>query len=155
MEYIIDRDSLFPLIDEEVSRVANEAYSEDGASLYDGIIITSADRRTIGRLEDDAINSLIKRTSDICRPVPGVFRETEGTTLIQVLPRLSFDVPDFDEGLNDVTVEEITRYIVLNVCAAWFQSRYPGKVEEFAGRGQVAMDKAVTLLKTIKAPRRV
>lgn len=155
MEYIIDRDGLFPLIDEEVSRVANEAYSEDGASLYDGIIITSADHRTIERLEDDAINSLIERTSDICKPVPGGFREAEDTTLIQVLPRLSFEVPDFDEDFADVTVEEITRYIVLNVCAAWFQSRCSGKVEEYASRGQVAMDKAVTLLKTIKAPRRV
>ena len=50
--------------------------------------------------------------------------------------------------------DEITRYIVLNVCAAWFQERWSAKAEEYAARGQVAMDKAVTMLKTIKSPKR-
>lgn len=139
MEYIIDRDMLYPLIYEEVSRVANEAYDEEGNPLYDGIIITSADMATIVRLEDDAIDALLKRTIDISR---------------QDLAFLRFDVPDFKEDLTDATKTEITRYIVMNVCAAWFQSRIPSKVEEYALRGQAAMDKAVTYLKTIKAPSR-
>lgn len=139
MEYIIDRDMLYPLIYEEVSRVANEAYDEEGNSLYDGIIITSADKPTVNRLEDDAIDALVKRTIDICTFQIG---------------QLSFDVPDFKEDLTDATKTEITRYIVMNVCAAWFQSRIPSKVEEYALRGQAAMDKAVTYLKTIKAPSR-
>lgn len=130
---------LYPLIYEEVSRVANEAYDEEGNPLYDGIIITSADMATIVRLEDDAIDALLKRTIDISR---------------QDLAFLRFDVPDFKEDLTDATKTEITRYIVMNVCAAWFQSRIPSKVEEYALRGQAAMDKAVTYLKTIKAPSR-
>ncbi len=130
---------LYPLIYEEVSRVANEAYDEEGNSLYDGIIITSADKPTVNRLEDDAIDALVKRTIDICTFQIG---------------QLSFDVPDFKEDLTDATKTEITRYIVMNVCSAWFQSRIPSKVEEYALRGQTAMDKAVTYLKTIKAPTR-
>lgn len=139
MEYIIDRDALYPLIYEEVSRVANEAYDEEGNSLYDAILITSADKATVERLEDDAIDALVKRTIDICR---------------QDSASLRFDVPDFIEDLEDITKWEITRYIVMNVCAAWFQSRIPSKVEEYALRGQTAMDKAVTYLKTIKTPTR-
>ena len=139
MEYIINRDTLYLIIYEEVSRVANEAYDEAGNSLYDSIIITSADNATIERLEDDAIDAFVKRTIDICT---------------WEMAFLRFDVPDFKEELSDATKWEITRYIVLNVCAAWFQSRIPSKVEEYALRGQAAMDKAVTYLKTIKAPSR-
>ena len=139
MEYIINRDTLYLIIYEEVSRVANEAYDEAGNSLYDSIIITSADNATIERLEDDAIDAFVKRTIDICT---------------WEMAFLRFDVPDFKEELSDATKWEITRYFVLNVCAAWFQSRIPSKVEEYALRGQAAMDKAVTYLKTIKAPSR-
>lgn len=140
MEYTIDRTVLFPLIEEEVSRVANESYTDDGDSMYDVIRLTSLDNATIVRLEDDAIDALVKRTIDICTYNGSV---------------LYFDVPDFDTYLESATTREITRYIVLNTCAAWFQSRMPGKVDEYANRGQVAMDKAVTYLKSIKAPERV
>ena len=139
MEYYIDRDTLYSLIFEEVSRVADEAYDDTGASLYDAVIITSKDDATIERMEDDAIDALVKRTVDIA---------TQSASL------LSFDVPDFKEDLTDATYLEITRYISLNVCAAWFQSRMPSKVEEYTLRSQAAMDKAVTYLKTIKPPKR-
>lgn len=139
MDYSIDRGKLYLLIFEETSRVAASAYTEDGGSLYDNIVLTSADGNEIERLEDDAVNTLVKRTADICKPGSGSLR---------------FDVPDFDASLTDITSQEITRYIVLNTCSAWFQSRYPAKAEEYAARGQVAMDKAVTYLKTIKPPKR-
>lgn len=150
MEYYIDYTELSELVKEEVSRIANEAYDQDGNSLYDGIRITSADTDTILRLERDAVNALVKRTQDICTPTPG-----GETALISVLPRLEFDVPDFDAFFEDAVNEEITRYITLNTVAAWCQSRCTAKVEEYTNRGQVAMDKAVALLKAIKAPRRV
>ncbi len=139
MEYFIDRDTLYSQIFEEVSRVANEAYDDTGASLYDAIIPTSQDNATIDRLQDDAIDALLKRTVDICKIDGDVLR---------------FDVPDYDEDFAGVTSWEISRFITMNVCAAWFQSRMPSKVEEYTLRGQTAMDKAVTYLKTIKAPSR-
>lgn len=152
--YTIDRERLFPLIEEEVSRVADETYADDGSSLYDAIIITSNDLNTIHRLEDDAVNTLIRRVQDICTYTAereGIDEEGEDV----ILPaEMEFDVPDFDEHLEEVTDAEITRYIVLNTCAAWFQSRCTSKVEEYTLRGQVAMDKAVEYLKTIKLYKR-
>ena len=140
MEYIVDKSILFPLVDEEVSRVANETYSEDGTSLYDTIVITENDKPTIGRMMDDAVNTFVKRAQDIVRYEKG---------------KLTFiRIPDFDESLTAPTEQEITRYIVLNTCAAWFQSRNRDKVEEFTLRGQTAMDKAIAYLKTIKHPTR-
>ena len=146
MNYAINRSNLFPLIDEEVSRVASETYADDGTPLYDNIIITANDKDTITRLEDDAINALVKRTYDICTLLPET--ETDNAELV-------FYVPGFDTSMEDATSREITRYIVLNTCAAWFQSRCTGRVEEYTARGQVAQDKAVTLLKSIKAPSRI
>lgn len=146
MNYVIDRKKLFPLIDEEVSRIANETYADDGTSLYDNIIILSTDKPKIEQLEGDVINDFIKRTFDICTLLPQT--ETENAELV-------FNVPGFDVTMEDVVVQEITRYIVLGTCAAWFRSRCTGRVEEYTARAQEAMGKAVTLLKSIKAPSRI
>lgn len=150
MDYTVDRDMLFPLIDEEVSRVANETYSDDGTSLYDNIRITSADHDTIDRLEDDAVNTFVKRVQDICTLSAEHTAEDEDGEEVVIPAVLSFYVPDFDLSLTEITAREITRYIVLNTCAAWFQARCKDKVQEYADRSQVAMDKAVAYLKTIK-----
>lgn len=155
MDYHINYNELFDLISEEVSRIANEAYDQDGNSLYDGIRLTSADIDTVRRMERDAVNALVKRTEDICTPIPGGNTEAEDGTITAVLPSLEFYVPDFDLFFEDAVSEEITRYITLDTVAAWCRSRCPAKVEEYAGRGQAAMDKAVALLKAIKAPRRI
>ena len=139
MVYEIDRNELFQLIDEEVSRVAGVTYADSGVSLYDVIRIKSPDFPTIVRLEDDAIDHFVRRTMDICT--------VEDSSLV-------FDVPDFDENNTEMTRREITRYIVLNVCATWFLTAVRGRVEEYAKMAEEAMNKAITYLKTIKAPVR-
>ncbi len=155
MDYHIDYTELFDLINEEVSRIAGEAYDQDGNSLYDGIRITSADLDTISRLERDAVNALVLRTEDICTPVPGGIREAEDGTEVVILPSLEFYVPDFDLFFDEAVTDEITRYITLSTVAAWCRSRCVEKVDEYEARGRQAMDRAVSLLKAIKAPKRV
>ena len=145
MDYVIDRPQLYSLIDQEVSRVANETYADDGTSLYDNIIVTSNDRTAIERLENDAIDSFVKRTFDICTPVYDNGETESG---------LAFDVPGFDAAMGPATEREITRYIVFSTCAGWFRSRCVSRVEEFSALAKEAMDKAVTFLKSIKAPER-
>lgn len=145
MLYLIDSSSIYPLIDEEISRVAAMEYSDNGDALYDAIVLHSNDKDEIKRLQGDAINTLVKRNYDIITIVPNN---------AQGLPGLQFNVPDLDASTEGIIRDEITRYIVLNVCAAWFQARAKGKVEEFANRGQVALDKASVMLHTRKAPTR-
>lgn len=145
MTYLINSTELYDKIDEEISRVAAAAYSENGDSLYDSIVLHSNDKGEIERLQGDAVNSLVKRNYDIITIVP---RNAQG------LPGLQFNVPDIDTSTEEIIREEIGRYIVLNVCAAWFQARAKDKVEEFAARGQVALDKASVMLHTRKAPSR-
>ena len=145
MLYLINSPSLYDKIDEEISRVAANEYTDGGDPMYDHIVLHSNDRGEISRLQGDAVNTLVKRNYDIITIVPN---NSQG------LPGLQFNVPDLDTTTEDIIRDEITRYIVLNTCAAWFQARAKDKVEEYTNRGQVALDKAVAMLHTRKAPTR-
>lgn len=142
MKYVIDIQHLYPLIDEEISRVAASSYGDDSSPLYDSIVLHSNDRDEIVRLVGDASNAIVKRNYDILTVLPGEN------------PVFSFCTPDIPEGYEDIADDELTRFIVLNVCAAWFQARAKDKVEEFSLRGQAALDKASAILHTRKAPQR-
>lgn len=145
MLYLINHHSLYDLIYEEISRVAKDEFSEDGTSLYEAIVLHSADRDDINRLQDDAVNTLVKRMYDIVTILP---RNAAG------LPGLQFNVPDLDTSTEDIISEEISRFIVLNTVSAWFQRKLNAKAPEFAARSQVALDKAAQMLHTRKAPQR-
>ena len=70
MYYVIDKSALWDLANEEVSKVADAAYAEDGTSLYDSIVLTEKDRATMERFMDDAISALVRRAFDICKYSP-------------------------------------------------------------------------------------
>lgn len=135
MEYPIDKTLLEPRIKEEVSRVADEAYSETG-SLYDSIVLTEKDESMVDRFIDEAVNGLAGRLFDICKKGTG---------------KLVFYVPDFDLTMEDSTKDEITNYIVYSVCVAIFKSRRPQVVPEYEGLALGALNKAISFLKSRKA----
>ena len=144
MFYTINKDALWEKVKEEVSKVADEAYADNGASLYDSIILTSKDRNTINGFVDDAIALFVRREFDV----------TSQPTVVPAgsPPKLKFNVPDFDTPLASMFDDELTRYIVLSVCAALFQQRRPAVVPEYTNRAKTAMDNAVSLLKSRKHP---
>ena len=145
--YIINRANLRDRIDEEVSHVANEAYSDSGMSLYDSIILTEKDDEMVGRYIDDALNTFVNLVFDICK----YFYVTDNNEN-QPVEQLQFYVPDFDETMEDAMKEEVTKFIVLFVCVSLFQTRRPMVVPQFNDRMQAALTKAVTLLKSRKSP---
>lgn len=140
MEYEINKTFLTALVDEEISKVADEAYGENGGSLYDSIVLTEKDASTVDRLIDDAVNGVASRMHDICKFTTG------GEVA------LLFYVPDFDETMESAAEDELTKFIVFSVCAALFQSRRAQAVPEYTERAQAAINKAVTLLKSRKSP---
>lgn len=144
MFYTINKDALWEKVKEEVSKVADEAYAENGASLYDNIILTSKDRNTINGFVDDAIALFVRREFDV----------TSQPTVVPAgsPPKLVFNVPDFDTPLASMFADELTRYIVLSCCVALFQQRRPAVVPEYTNRAKAAMDNAVSLLKSRKHP---
>lgn len=139
MDYSISTENLYELIDEEVSKVADEAYADSGSSLYDSIILTGKDAATVNRHIDDAVDALVARAGDIAK------RATVNDT-----PAIKFYVPDMETGNQTMASNEITRYIVLSVCAAIFAQRRPIVLQEYATRAQAAMDRAIVILKTRK-----
>lgn len=149
MEYTIDKESLYALVDEEVSKVADDAYSEGGQSLYDSIVLTQKDKTTVERFMDDAADQLASRAFDICKYQVEVAVENNEPTGRK---QLYFYAPDFDSSMEDAVKDELGRYIVLFVCASLFQQRRASLVESYAARAQAAADKAVTLLKSRKDP---
>lgn len=147
MYYVIDKPALLERVKEEVSRVADEAYTDDGTALYDSVIVTQKDEDQIDRFIDDAVDALVRRAFDITKYAPLVDSET-----LAVTPRLKFYVPDFDETMEDAVRSELEKYIVLYACSSLFQSRRAGVLPEFQARTQAAMDNAVILLKSRKSP---
>ena len=138
--YNIARGTLYEAIYEEISRVADTAYTDAGVSMYDEVIPTSRDDDEVTRLEDDAARSLANRMSDACMAMI-----TDGTEI-----QLDFNLPAY-VGIADAA-SEITRYIVLSVCAGWFRAKLATRMKEYADRAQVAMAKAVQILKTTIEP---
>lgn len=58
MKFSIDYDIIMPIVEEEVSREADQAYSEDGSSLYDGIRMVSRDEEKKMRLMSEVLVSV-------------------------------------------------------------------------------------------------
>lgn len=145
--YTIDKADLGSRIDEEVSNVADEAYSDNGASLYDSIILTEKDSEEVDRFIDTAVSSFVTRAFDICK----YYYQTESSSL-QTNEKLEFYVPDLDETMEPAIIEEISKYITLFVCTCVFQTRRPSVVPQYTERTQAAMNRAIALLKSRKSP---
>lgn len=145
MYYVINKSALYDRILEEVSYVADDAYAEGGGSLYDSVILTEKDKPKVNRLIDDAVSAFVRRAFDICKYAPLVQQEV-------ITPRLVFHVPDFDTTMQDAALEEVSNFIVLYSATQLFQERRPSVVPLYTDKVQAAMDKAITLLKSRKAP---
>ena len=144
--YIVDYTALFGKIDEEVSRIADTAYSDQGVSLYDEIVITRRDYDVVMAMMNNALSSIVNRCKDICLYSPTAVGSTETM-------RLAFYVPDFEETSNgDAVRDELSRFIAYASVAQFFTQRHPASVPEYTDRAQAALTKAVSLLKTRKAP---
>lgn len=154
MYYVIDYSSLWKLIDEETSRVADKSYTEQGASQYDLIHLTSQDQNAIRRLIDDSVSKLVARLRDICKYSPLIYYAMEGgqqtDQITSITPRIQFYVPDMDEKSEEPVREEVTRYIVFYVTASHLGEKSPDRAQQYVDLSAAALDKANLLLRTRK-----
>lgn len=150
MYYTINRTDLRDRIDEEVSHVADQAYGDNGASLYDSIVLTEKDDDMVGRFIDTAIYAITTRMFDICKH----YYTTESSQN-QTLEQLQFYVPDFDETMEQAVKDELTNFIVLFICHSIFQMRRASVLPQYADMVQASLNKAVTLLKSRKSPIKI
>lgn len=151
--YVVDKTKLHALVEEEVAKVADEAYAEGGQSLYDSIIVTEKDWPNIDRFMEDALNAFVAREHSISRYAPVKANGDDyyyGTTLTM---RLELFVPDFDISRLQAAETQLDRYISLYVCAELFQSRRAEKVPVYTERCKGALESAIALLKTRRVSR--
>ena len=152
MYYTIEKtERLIPLIEEEVSRAADEAYADNGASLYDSVVLTEKDKGLVDGFIDDAINLIVRRAFDICKFSPET-EEVDGETQLTGKMRLFFYVPDFDDTLEDAVKRELDRYVAMYASGNIFQQRRAALVPEYTTRTQAALDNAIVMLKSRKYP---
>lgn len=161
MYYIIDKPALLESIKEEVSHVADEAYSDNNIALYDSVMVTDRDKARLERFIDDAVSQFVRREFDITKYSPETYTDEFGEVQLTNRTRLQFFVPDFDESMAEIDGNTITggalkkeldRYLVMDAVAALFQQRRVALLPEYTARAQAAMDKAVSLLKYRKHP---
>lgn len=138
MDWNIDIDNIYNLVDEEVSRAADSAYSDDGVSLYDNVVLSARDKDTVLRFIGDAVQGIQARLFDVAR----IISPTE----------VHFHLPDFDPSYETSAKAELTRYIVMAVCASLFRQTRAVLVQEYTDRAQLAINNAVVMLKTRKSP---
>ena len=151
MYYLIDKEALFKLVEEEVSKAADEAYADSGVSLYDAVVLTDKDNDMVDRFIDDAVNLAVRRAYDICKFSPET-EEVDGEIQPTGRMRLYFYVPDFDDTMEDAVKRELDRYVAMYVSGNIFQQRRAALVPEYTTRTQAALDNAVTMLKSRKYP---
>lgn len=145
MNIFLQYNTIKPRIDEEISRVADELYADDGSPLYDSVVLTSKDTATVMRHIDDAVSAFVSRAFDI------VTVDTSNTTP-QSKAALNIYVPDFDDTMTQAVDAEFRTYCVCYACAMILQHRAAAYVPEYTDRAKAAMDKCITLLKSRKTP---
>lgn len=144
MEYTVDIDAILPMVEKEVSRAASLSFDDEGSSLYDAYKLLARDTDTIKEYIGDAVSTIFVRLFDIATR-----SETEGKLMME------FNVPDFDASMENEVIKELNRYITLMTCCSWFQEKGAAALSEsYEKRAGRALDKAHTLLKSRKTPKR-
>ena len=69
MEYKIEYNTIMTIVEEEVSREAGQAFSEDGTSLYDGIRMVSRDEAKKKRMMSEVLISIRSLCNRLIRHV--------------------------------------------------------------------------------------
>ncbi|MBR5660601.1 MAG: hypothetical protein IKW99_03530 [Bacteroidales bacterium] len=132
-----------------MSLVADEAYGDNGISLYDSVVLTEKDTPTVERLINDAVAAIASRCFDICK----YYYDTD--TSSSSGERLYFYVPDLDETMEETIGQDLTDFIVLFTCNQIFLTRRPSVVPVFTEQAQAALNRAVSLLKSRKSPIKI
>lgn len=141
MDYYVDRDALFSLIDEEVSYAADEAYDENGSSLYDAIVLTKKDKRLVSKYIDDALSAIVKRMWDICK-----YKVTTSNNVVSTY--LVFNLPDIPRENETLFRAEIGRVISLYAITEIYKSRRPALLAEYQARTAESLEKANLIART-------
>lgn len=139
MEIEIGVTTIEELVIEELSHIADQAYGDNGTSLYDNVNVTSKDAGLTARFINDAIDTLIGRNADIAA------KTADG---------VAFDVPDIPDFGSSPLQAEVERFVMLYASAGFLAQRRPALVPDYTTRIQTALDNISNMLRTRTTPTR-
>lgn len=132
----LDKENITDAAIAEISRQAASAYSEDGASLYDAIRVTTRDESAIYQYYDEALSHMNARFKG---RVP--------------CSNNSLAIPFADSIASEADVRELVEsFLNSYICAEWFRRRYVQKYEEYKNYATADLEKLVVLVMTRKQP---
>lgn len=129
-------------IDEEVSKAAQRAVTNEGVSLYDTLKIYAKDRPEVERAISDAMDSVTLRFVDMA--------ELEADASAYTLKIYAPDITEAQALLQ----KEISRFVTLKAVSDWFAKRYPDIGKYYADMADNALAKVVVAARTRVAPTR-
>lgn len=115
-----------------MSHEAGKAYSSDGTSLYDAVVIYSNDKDLVKLWINYAMAQVVARFYDVANGTVG------GITLT---------LPDRDTANDDLIKQEIDNYIVATTCAKWFESHLASAVQTYTGMATASMQSLVMMIR--------
>lgn len=133
---------VFEKVNRAVSRHASFLRYQDGGSAYDALAIHVNDRQTIDDFIADAFRAVLSRFAG-----DGKY-EVSGSA-----HRLSFYLPDIDEGVLESAEDEIVRYVSLSATASWLVYRaFPEYAKVVSTEAESSLFRIIEFLRTRKYP---
>lgn len=139
MEYVINMTRTLDEVEREISKQAQRLLDDKGLSIYGDVIYYTKDFPVLEEMYASALASFESRTFDVVTPEEN---------------KLVFELPDFDESMSSSVTHEIDQYLANMVVSTWMQAKGQGVADIYAGKATASMEKAVTLLKSRKPPKR-
>lgn len=141
----IDVDELYGQVEREISMAADEAYGDNGMSLYDAVVLTSKDKETVEGYIQDALAIVMRRLYDIAS-----FTEAAGANDAS----LGISADDLPDGLSAVIEQEVKRFFVQHAAAEICAARRAILAPQYREREKEALSNIETLVRTRKMPSR-
>lgn len=140
MDYTVNS-NIKDRVEELIARIAASQYSDDGTSLYDSTINSSADESIIDGYIDEAVASIVARLANICK--------IEGNN------KVIFNVPEMVEANKGRAQSILDLYIFHYAINRWCEDKVPTLAKKYFDLAADDLNKAVILIKTRKIPTRV
>ena len=141
MDYIVNRSTIKARVEGAIARLAASQYSDDGTSLYDSIINSSADESIIDGYIDDAISGIVARLANICKD--------DGNGHITI------DAPEMVSVNINMATLNLNEYIFHSVIDNWCLDKAPDLAPRYSAQADKCLEKAISVIKTRKIPTRV
>lgn len=130
---------ILPFIQEQISKIAADAYQEGGQSMYDAIVMHTRDVNELNKMISSTVITLVAAFGELVS-IDGNF--------------LDFRLPDWDDTKTNMASTQATRFVTFDVTKKWLVLKFPSRMDEYDKKAQEAFDNLRSMIYTRKTPSR-